>query len=85
MNEYSGLQFSEYADILISDDFLSQALGGDFCFIEGEELPPVETIENVLVFHWNRDYPADQYFSFDFKENGFKREYKEDFEGSSHM
>ena len=66
MNEYSGLQFSEYADILISDDFLSQALGGDFCFIEGEELPPVETIEKVLVFHWNRDYPADQYFSFDF-------------------
>ena len=84
MSEYSGLQFSEYSDIIITDDFLQQAGAGDYCFIEDDVLPPAEPIENVVMFHWNRDYPADQYFALDLKSNGFKREKKEDFIGSSH-
>lgn len=84
MSEYSGLQFSEYSDIVISDDFLQQAGVGDYCFIEDGVLPPAEAIENVVVFRWNRDYPADRHFDFDLKDNGFNRQHKEDFEGSSH-
>ena len=84
MNEYSGLQFSEFSDIIISDDFLQQAGTGDYCFIEDGVLPPVEDIENIIVLNWNRKYPADVFFSLDLKQNGFKRQNKEDFAGSSH-
>ena len=84
MSEYSGLQFSEYSDIIITDDFLQQAGAGDYCFIEDGDVPAPENVESVVVFHWNRVYPADRTFVFDFKANGFKRVLKEDFAGSSH-
>jgi len=83
MSQYSGELFSEYTDIAVSDDFVSQANIGDFCFLEGAEMP-LENIENIYIFNWNRDYPADKYFTFDLKTNGFKRVKKEDFAGNSH-
>lgn len=84
MSNYSGLQFSDFPDIIATDDFLSQAQNGDFCFIEDGVLPTVDSIENVFIFKWNRHYPADVYFELDLKHNGFKRDKKEDFVGSSH-
>lgn len=84
MSGYSGLQFAEYSDIIVADDFLQQASSGDYCFIEDRTLPTPDAVENVVVFHWNRDYPADRYFTFNLKANGFKRLKKEDFAGSSH-
>lgn len=84
MNEYSKLQFSEYSDIIVSDDFLQQAEPGDYCFVEDGTLPPLETIESIFIFNWNRQYPADVTFDFDLKANGFKCQAKEDFAGSSH-
>lgn len=83
MNEYSGEMFSEYSDVIVSDDFLSQAISGDFCFIEDEEIP-TDNIDCVYVFSWNRDYPADKYFTFNLTANGFKKEKKEEFPGYSH-
>lgn len=84
MNEYSGIQFSEYSDIIVKNDFLQQAGEGDYCFVEDGGMPPPENIENIIIFNWNRVYPADQKFTFDFKANGFKRKSKEEFAGSSH-
>lgn len=83
MNEYSGKIFSEYSDVMVSDDFLSQAKTGDFCFIEDAEIP-TENIESVYVFNWNRDYPADKHFTFDLTANGFTKVKKEEFSGYSH-
>jgi hypothetical protein len=84
MNEYSKLQFYEYSDIIVSDDFLQQAEPGDYCFVEDGTLPPLEIIESIFIFNWNRQYPADITFDFDFKANGFKCQKKEEFAGSSH-
>lgn len=84
MNEYSGLQFSEYPNIEISDSFLSDALEGDFCFIENVAIPDISSIEEVYIFRWNRDYPGDQFFDLDIASHGFKRQKKEEFAGSSH-
>ncbi len=83
MNEYSFSMFSEKSNINASNDFLAEAKLGDFCFIENEDIP-TENIEDVYVFNWNRDYPADKYFTFDLKLNGFKRIKKEEFVGYSH-
>ncbi len=83
MSEYSAELFSEYTDKTVSDTFLSQAKSGDFCFIEDAEFSD-ESIENIYIFNWNRDYPADKYFTFDLKANGFKKVKKEDFSGYSH-
>ena len=49
----------------------------------GAEIP-AKNIEDVYVFNWNRDYPADKYFTLDLKLNGFKRVKKEEFTGCSH-
>ena len=83
MNEYSLSMFSEQENITTCKDFLLQAQAGDFCFIENDDIPS-ENIEDIYIFNWNRDYPADAYFTFDLKLNGFKRIKKEDFVGYSH-
>ena len=83
MSEYSAQMFSEYTDVISNNNFLSQAQSGDFCFIEDVEIP-TENIENIYIFNWNRDYPADKYFTLDLKLNGFKRTKKEEFAGYSH-
>ena len=84
MNEYSSRQFTEYPDVAVSESFLTEALEGEFCFIENSDIPNVSNIEEIYIFQWNRDYPADKYFELDPVTNGFKRVKKEDFAGSSH-
>lgn len=83
MNAYSAGQFGEVSGIQISENFLEEAGLGEFCFVEDGNLPE-QNIEKIYVFHWNRKYPADVFFEFDLKANGFKREKKLEFAGSSH-
>lgn len=83
MNEYSAEMFSEYSDIIVHHDFLLKAQTGDFCFIENSEIP-TENIEDIYIFNWNRNYPADKYFSFNLEMNGYKKFKKMNFIGSSH-
>lgn len=84
MNNYSCQQFSEKNNIFVSENFLNEAAQGDFCFIENVELPSPDSIEKIIVFNWNRHYPADQYFTLNLHQNGFKCEKKDEFVGSSH-
>ena len=72
MSEYSAQMFLGNLDIVANNDFISQAQSGDFAFIEETEIPN-ESIEDIYIFNWNRDYPADKYFDFDLKANGYKR------------
>ena len=83
MNSYSAGQFGGFSEIQVSDHFLEEAKMGDFCFVEDRQIP-LQDIEKIYVFHWNRKYPADMFFEFDLKANGFKREKKLEFAGSSH-
>ena len=41
-----------------------------------------EKIEKVILFHWNRDYPADTYFTLDI--SGWTLEESEEIAGYSH-
>lgn len=41
MNSFSKNQFTEdMPNIVVSDDFLEQATGGDFCFVENIDITP---------------------------------------------
>ena len=78
--------FSEklFADknVSVNDNCLSDAEENDFCFIEDESIIPFsDKINTLIVYKWNRVYPAD--FSFEMPD-GFTLAEASDFEGSSH-
>lgn len=64
MNAYSAGQFEEPSfNIRIMDDFLETAQKGDYCFVENMDvLQWEERIEDIIVYRWNRIYPASMYF-----------------------
>jgi len=83
MNAYSAKIFPESEKIVACEDFLTKAGKNDFCFCEDA----VETLENVtgiIIYRWNRLYPADVHFGFDLEEEGFELVSTEEFIGNSH-
>lgn len=85
MNAYSAGQFKERGEgeLLIDEDFLERAGDGEFCFLEdADPLPYAPNIEGVILYRWNRRYPADRYLTLPL--SGFTLEKTEEFAGSSH-
>ena len=56
---------------------------GDFVFAEDRDIP-LACVETLILYRWNRRYPADRYFSFDPSKEGFALVRTEEFVGSSH-
>ncbi len=87
VNAYTARQFSaEQAEkLMIAEDFLEQAQAGDFCFLENvSALPYIDRLEQVILFRWNRRYPADFHFDIPLTEPEWILDSTEDFAGSSH-
>ena len=89
MNAYSRRQFQKHlpsgASILAAENFLEIAGPGDLCFVEGLPLLPwLERIEALVLYRWNRDYPADVYLDLLPDAQGWSLISREDFPGSSH-
>lgn len=84
MNSYSSKLFGiEHQQINIDDDFLREAAEGEYCFTETEDPAFAETwAEQIILFKWNRRYPADVHFSIDL--NNWELASSEDFPGTSH-
>ena len=85
MNGYSAKQFQEGlpSHVAVSEDFLDLAGPNDFCFTETADLTPYQDkITGIILYHWNREYPADQHFSPDMTQ--FMMQSIADFPGSSH-
>ena len=62
INHYSANQFDTESipNLNIDDDFLQEAAKGEYCFVEDAPLAPFEKwIERIVVFRWDRTYPAD--------------------------
>lgn len=86
MNEYSSRLFLQYGfqPQTIAPDFLSLADLGDYCFVEGNNLLPYsDKLEKIILYRWNRVYPADLYFDPALLDGWTLKETKE-FPGSSH-
>ena len=84
MNAYSAVQFESMPEnIRIAEDFPVQAEEGEFCFFENvDPVPWLEKAEKVILYHWNRRYPADRWFPQPLV--GWSAEWTEDFAGASH-
>ena len=72
----------EGEEVTIDENCLDNAGENDFCFIEDESIVPYqEKIKELIVYKWNRVYPADAEFEMP---EGFVLQSRVDFAGYSH-
>lgn len=83
MSSYSKSLFDDLPNIIVDDNFIERAGESDFCFIEDKEVD-LSSCSTIVLYKWNRLYPADKYFDYDLKKLGYKLISKHDFVGSSH-
>lgn len=84
MNAYSRKQFPDPpGNLRCAEDFPHQAGPGELCFFEDVDPAPwLKEAEAVVLYRWNRRYPADRYFPLPLA--GWTLERREEFAGSSH-
>lgn len=84
MNAYSAKLFEGAKEqICCEKDFLKKAGKGDFCFVENEPIGGYqEQIEQLIVYRWNRRYPADFFPDLDF--HIWVLTDRKEFQGNSH-
>ena len=85
MSPYSLKQFKEEnkADLIADEQFLDAAGEEDFCFVENQNLQQYEKkITEIIVYRWNRDYPADLFLDVDLKD--WELTETAEFAGNSH-
>ena len=76
---------SDIDAFFISDFILDEAAPDDFCFIENIALNKYASkINELIIYHWNRKYPADTYLDIDPTSLGMKLITTTEFVGSSH-
>lgn len=87
MNEYSLKQFKDtsYDNMIVHEQFLELAQLGEYCFVENQFLSKyLDRIEKIIVYRWNRIYPADMKFDLDLSQPEWKRLTVSEFQGKSH-
>ena len=84
MNAYSRKLFTDLTDInsiQVDEEFLDTSQS--ICFVENHDITPyLPKIDTLVLFQWNRDYPADFFFTVDLSQWNLIS--TEDFEGTSH-
>jgi len=80
-------EIDEGGCLVVSPDGRIAAGEGEFCFVELEDLPakPWTEMEKVVLYSWNRPYPADRKFPFDiFRDAAWELSSAVEFPGKSH-
>lgn len=81
IRSFSEKLFTEM-NVSVNDNCLLDAEENDFCFIEDEDILPYSAkIRKLIIYKWNRVYPADFYFEMP---EGFTLAEVSEFQGSSH-
>lgn len=83
MTAYSAKLFDNDNRIVIDDNYLTNATENDYCFIENGDYD-IDKCSVVVLYKWNRKYPADRYFDAQKLKKDFKLVKKTDFVGKSH-
>lgn len=83
MSTYTAKQFTEGGDFTVDDDFVTKAGVGEYCFVEDKDFS-LEKCEQVILYHWNRQYPGDKFFKEDLTANGYQKVSEMEFAGYSH-
>ncbi len=87
MNEYSAKQFlkEEHQNVIVQSDFLDIAQEQDYCFVENTDISQYgNDIQKIILYRWNRVYPADYYFQFPINKDIWKLQTVCDIKGNSH-
>lgn len=80
---FTSMSCEEQIHTNVDDAFLTNANNDDYCFVENEKLLPCQDkIDQLIVYKWNRKYPADFKLDLDLKE--WKLIESVDFTGKSH-
>ena len=70
-------------NVRVDERGLDKAGEKELCFVENQELSEVkDRLEALIIFCWNRKYPADRYFKM--PRDGWHRVSRRDFSGYSH-
>ena len=77
VSEYSKPLFDGFDNLVLSNENLTN---NDFYFLENEGYNG--NIDKIIIYKWNRDYPADKYFDIDL--SSYELISTQDFQGSSH-
>ena len=71
--------------LLVAEDFLDRAQAGDFCFVEDRSPAPwLDRLEGLVLYRWNRRYPADAWLDVRPGPPGWTLARREEFSGHSH-
>lgn len=73
----------ENKNIIIDDKCIDNAAENDYCFIENVDISTIiEKVNKIILYNWNRNYPADKYFNISLENWVISSE--DEFTGSSH-
>lgn len=85
INRFSKTLFEQYPATVICDDLFRDCPAQSVCFAENIPLlPHIDQISTLIIYRWNRHYPADTYFDLDPMRDGFTLISTTEFKGSSH-
>ena len=83
LSPYSRALFEGYAlDLVESSDPIKDASEKDFCFLETCSPTSDKGVSELILYHWNRDYPSDTPFLID--RSAFELSDRCEFVGFSH-
>ena len=83
VSEYSAPLFDGVENLIVDDNYMSKAPKDDYCFVEDKEIDLTDC-STIVIYNWNRHYPADKFFLFNIKQEGFRLVSSRDFVGFSH-
>ena len=83
VSKYSAPLFEGVENLIVDEEYMSKAQADDYCFVEDKDIS-LENCSTLVIYNWNRHYPADKFFTFNLKKEGFKLISTRDFAGSSH-
>lgn len=82
---YSKILFQDFVTPIESEFLLDEADDNDYCFIENKSLLPYsDRIDELIIYHWNRIYPADMHLDISPEALSLKLVSTTEFAGSSH-
>ena len=86
MNAYTAKQFTEECEnIVIAENPFGLATEDAFVFVENIHIHDyIANIKKIIVYHWNRAYPADFFLDIDLTSSDWNIVTSEEFEGNSH-
>ena len=85
VNSYTAKQFEEDNRLLIDDNCIGNTKPGDYLFLENIPVSNyISEIESIIVYRWQRKYPADFFFDIDLTSDDWQLSSSEELKGYSH-